>query len=83
MASNRDFIIKMSQTSSNRVIAYEGTSGDVPWQLQGEYTNVVLAKRALERYLAEVKPESKQEIKVEEVAPIGETSGNSKRKQRV
>jgi hypothetical protein len=83
MASNRDFIIKMSQTSSNRVIAYEGTSGDVPWQLQGEYTNVVLAKRALERYLAEVKPESKQEIKVEEVAPIGETSGNSKRKQRI
>jgi hypothetical protein len=83
MASNIDFIIKMSQTSSNRVIAYEGTSGDVPWQLQGEYTNVVLAKRALERYLAEVKPESKQEIKVEEVAPIGETSGNSKRKQRI
>jgi hypothetical protein len=65
------------------VIAYEGTSGDVPWQLQGEYTNQVLAKKAIERYLSEVKPESEQEIKVEEVAPIGETSGNSKRKQRV
>jgi hypothetical protein len=83
MASNRDFIIKMSPSSSNRVIAYEGTSGDVPWQLQGEYTNQVLAKKAIERYLSEVKPESEQQIKVEEVAPIGETSGNSKRKQRV
>jgi hypothetical protein len=83
MASNRDFVIKMSNTSSNRVVAYEGTSGDVPWQLQGEYTNTTLAKNAIERYLAETKPESEQKIKVEEVAPIGETSGNSKRKQRV
>jgi hypothetical protein len=83
MASNRDFIIKMSQTSSNRVIAYEGTSGDVPWQLQGEYTNVVLAKRALEKYLSEVKPESEQKIKIEDPDTAGETSGNSKRKQRV
>jgi hypothetical protein len=83
MASNRNFVIKMSNVSSNRVIAYEGTSGDVPWQLQGEYTNPTLAKRAIEKYLAEVKPESEQKVKVEEAAPIGETSGNSKRKQRV
>lgn len=83
MASDRDFVIKMSNTSSNRVVAYEGTSGDVPWQLQGEYTSPTLAKKAIERYLSEVKPESEQQIKVEEVAPIGETSGNSKRKQRV
>ena len=64
MASNRDFVIKMSNTSSNRVISYEGTSGEVPWPLQGEFTSPALAKRALEKYLAEVKPESKQEIKV-------------------
>ena len=83
MASNRDFVIKMSAVSANRVIAYEGTSGEVPWQLQGEFTSPALARRALERYLAEAKPESEQQIKVEEVAPIGETSGNSKRKQRV
>jgi hypothetical protein len=83
MASNRDFVIKMSLTSSNRIIGYEGTSGEIPWQLQGEYTSPTLAKKAIERYLAEVKPESDQKIKVEEVAPIGETSGNSKRKQRV
>ena len=83
MASNIDFVIKMSNVSSNRVIAYEGTSGEVPWPLQGEFTSPALAKRALEKYLAEVKPESEQQVKVEEVAPIGETSGNSKRKQRV
>lgn len=83
MASNRDFVIKMSNTSSNRVIAYEGTSGDVPWPLQGEFTSPALAKRALERYLAEVKPESKQEIKVEAPISVGEESGNAKRKQRV
>jgi hypothetical protein len=83
MASNRNFVIKMSNTSSNRVVAYEGTSGDVPWQLQGEFTSPALAKRAVERYLAETKPESEQQITVEEVAPIGETSGNSKRKQRI
>ena len=83
MASNRNFVIKMSNTSSNRVVAYEGTSGDVPWQLQGEYTTTTLAKKAIERYLAETKPESEQQVKVEEVAPIGETSGNPKRKQRV
>lgn len=83
MASNRDFIIKMSPTSSNRVIAYEGTSGDVPWQLNGEYTNATFAKKAIERYLSEVRPESEQKIKIEELDPAGETSGNSKRKQRV
>jgi hypothetical protein len=83
MASDRDFVIKMSQTSSNRVIAYEGTSGDVPWQLQGEYTNATLAKRAIERYLAEVKPESKQEIKIEESEPVGEKRGPTNRKQRI
>lgn len=83
MASNRDFVIKMAPSSSNRVIAYEGTSGDVPWQLQGEYTNPTLARKAIERYLSEVKPESEQQIKIEEPDPTGETSGNSKRKQRV
>ena len=81
MASNRNFVIKMSPTSANRTIAYEGTSGDVPWQLQGEYTTETLAKKAVEKYLSEVKPESEQEIKVE--APVGEESGNTKRKQRV
>jgi len=81
MSSNRNFVIKMSTTSSNKVIAYEGTSGDVPWQLQGEFTNESIAKRAIEKYLLEVKPESKQEIKVEE--PTGEQSGTTKRKQRV
>jgi hypothetical protein len=81
MASNRNFVIKMSNSSSNRVVAYEGTSGDVPWQLQGEYTNEVLAKRAIENYLSEVKPDSAQEIIVK--APVGEESGNTKRKQRV
>lgn len=81
MASNRNFIIKMSATSANKVIAYEGTSGEVPWQLQGEFTNEGLAKKAIEKYLFEVKPESKQEIKVEE--PTGEESGTTKRKQRV
>lgn len=81
MSSNRNFVIKMSSTSANKVIAYEGTSGDVPWPLQGEFTNESLAKRAIEKYLLEVKPESKQEIKVEE--PTGEESGTTKRKQRV
>lgn len=81
MASNRDFVIKMSAASANKVIGYEGTSGDVPWQLQGEFTNESLAKKAIEKYLLEVKPESKQEIKVEE--PTGERSGTTKRKQRV
>lgn len=81
MSSNRNFVIKMSPTSANKVIAYEGTSGDVPWPLQGEFTNESLAKRAIEKYLLEVKPESKQEIKVEE--PTGEESGTTKRKQRV
>lgn len=83
MASNRDFVIKMSQTSSNRVIGYEGTSGDVPWQLQGEYTNPALARKAIERYLAEVKPDSQQEIKVEDPEPVGEKRGPTNRKQRV
>ena len=83
MASNRNFVIKMSPTSSNRVITYEGVSGDVPVPLQGEYTNAKLARNAIERYLSEVKPESEQQIKVEEAASIGETSGNSKRKQRI
>ena len=81
MASNRNFIIKMSPTSANKVIAYEGTSGDVPWPLQGEYTNEALARKAIERYLLETKPESTQEIKVAE--PTGEESGTTKRKQRV
>ncbi len=81
MASNRNFVIKMSATSANKVVAYEGTSGEIPWQLQGEFTNEYLAKKAIETYLLEVKPESTQEIKVE--APTGEESGNSKRKQRV
>lgn len=53
----------------------------MPWPLQGEFTNESLAKRAIEKYLLEVKPESKQEIKVEE--PTGEESGTTKRKQRV
>lgn len=81
MASNRNFVIKMAPNSANKVIAYEGTSGDVPWQLHGEFTNETLAKKAIEKYLTEVKPESTQEIKVE--APAGEESGNAKRKQRV
>lgn len=81
MASNRNFVIKMSPTSANKVIAYEGVSGDVPWALQGEFTNEGLAKKAIERYLLEVKPESKQEIKIEE--PTGEESGTTRRKQRV
>ena len=81
MASNRDFVIKMSDTSANKVITYEGTSGSVPWQLQGEFTNEMLAKKAIQKYLTEVKPESQQEIKVEE--PTGEESGTTKRKQRV
>ena len=83
MASNRNFVIKMSDTSSHRIIAYEGTSGEIPWQLQGEYTSPALAQRAIERYLAETKPESKQEIKVEAPVSVGEESGNTKRKQRV
>jgi len=83
MASNRDFVIKMSNKSSNRVISYEGTSGEVPWPLQGEFTSPALAKRALEKYLAEVKPESKQEIKVEEFEPAGEKRGPANRKQRI
>lgn len=81
MASNRDFVIKMSPYSANKVIAYEGTSGDVPWPLQGEFTTEALARKAIECYLLENKPESKQEIKVEE--PTGEESGTTKRKQRV
>ena len=81
MASNRNFVIKMSNTSANKVIRYEGASGDVPVPLQGEYTNESLAKKAIEKYLQEVKPESAQEIIVE--APVGEESGNTKRKQRV
>ena len=81
MASNRNFVIKMSPTSANKVIAYEGTNGDVPWPLQGEFTNEALARKAIEQYLLQIKPESKQEIKVEE--PTGEESGTTKRKQRV
>lgn len=83
MASNRDFVIKMAQASSNRIIGYEGTSGDVPWQLQGEYTNTALAKKAIESYLSEVKPDSQQEIKVEDPEPVGEKRGPTNRKQRV
>jgi hypothetical protein len=83
MASERNFIIKCSQTSANKVIAYEGTNGDVPWELQGEFTTPALAKQAIERYLATRKPESKQEVIIEEPAPVGEESGTTKRKQRV
>lgn len=83
MASERNFIIKMSPTSANKVIAYEGTNGEIPWQLQGEYTNESIARKALENYLSEVKPESKQEIKVALPEYSGEQSGNTKRKQRV
>lgn len=83
MASERNFVIKTSPTSANKVIAYEGTSGDVPWELQGEFTTPALAKQAIDKYLATKKPESKQEVIVEETAPVGEESGTTKRKQRV
>lgn len=71
----------MANGSANKVIAYEGTSGDVPWQLQGEYTNDALAKKAIAKYLSEVKPDSTQEVKVE--VPVGEKRGPTNRKQRV
>ena len=83
MASNRNFVIKMANGSANKVIAYEGTSGEIPWQLQGEYTNESFAKKAIEKYLSEVKPESTQEIKVEAPEPVGEKRGPTNRKQRV
>jgi hypothetical protein len=83
MASERNFIIKCSTTSSNKVIAYEGTNGEIPWPLQGEFTSHALAKLAINKYLAENKPNSSQKVTVEEPAFVGEESGNSKRKQRV
>lgn len=83
MASNRDFVIKMASNSANKVIGYEGTSGEVPWQLHGEFTNETLARKAIEKYLMEVKPESTQEIKVQEPEPVGEKRGPTNRKQRV
>lgn len=83
MASERNFIIRQSFSSANKVIVYEGTSGDVPWELQGEFTTESKAKQAIEQYLLSKKPNSKQEIKVEVVEDTGEVSGPAKRKQRV
>jgi len=82
MASNRNFIIRQSYGSANKVITYEGTSGDVPWQLQGEYTTEAKAKAAIANYLLD-KPDSTQEVIVEIPESTGEIRGNSKRKQRV
>lgn len=82
MSSDRNFVIKMANASANRVIAYEGTNGEIPVPLQGEFTTASLAKREIDKYLATCKPESTQEIIV--VEPVGEEErGNTKRKPRV
>ena len=85
MASNREFIIVQSPVSANVVIAYEGTSGAVPWDLAGEYTTRAKAEQAIAMY--KVKQASKAPVvnpePVQEETPSGEVNGNSKRKQRV
>ena len=84
MASTRNFIIQQSPFSANVVIAYEGTSGDVPWDLAGEYTTRAKAEPAIAMY--RVKKEAQAPVvnpEPLEETPSGEASGNSKRKQRV
>lgn len=77
MASERELIIVQSPMSANYVIAYEGTSGQIPFDLNGEYTSKHLAQKAidffkLQRETAKAQPKKKDSD--------GEVSGNSDRK---
>jgi hypothetical protein len=68
MASKRDLVVKQSSTSPHYVIAYEGTNGEIPWPLQGEYTTPGSAELA---------------IKVYQLEKSGELSGTTERKSGV
>lgn len=68
MASKREFIVKQSNTSPHHVIGYEGTNGEIPWPLQGEYTTPGSAELA---------------IKVYQLEKSGESSGATERKSGV
>jgi hypothetical protein len=77
MASNRPFIIVQSPLSANKIIAYEGTSGSVPWDLGGEYTTEAKARQAIEAYY--LKKEQLAPV-VNPEPPLEPLRGNSKRK---
>jgi hypothetical protein len=73
MASERELIIVQSPMSANYVIAYEGTSGQIPFDLLGEYTSKHLAQTAIDFFKAQrevAKPTKKKDSD-------GEVSGNS------
>ena len=77
MASERELIIVQSPMSANYIIAYEGTSGQIPFDLNGEYTSKHLAQKAIDFFKVQreaAKPVSKKKDS------DGEVSGNPNRK---
>jgi hypothetical protein len=72
MASDRKLIAQQAPYSTMFIVAYEGTSGAVPLALNGEYTSLGMAQRAINIHLA-------QRASAVDV-PSGEDSGASKRK---
>lgn len=77
MASERELIIVQSPMSANYIIAYEGTSGQIPFDLNGEYTSKHLAQKAIDFFKMQreaSKPAGKKKDS------DGEVSGNSDRK---
>ena len=52
MASTRNLIVLPSIGEANYYIAYEGTSGEIPFALQGKYTTTRYAQEAINQHLA-------------------------------
>ena len=64
MASERDLIVVQSRFSANYVVAYEGTNGQIPLSLNGEYTSKHRAQQAISEF--QLQRESAKPIKKKE-----------------
>ena len=76
MASERELIVMKAPYSTNFIVAYEGTTGQVPFDLAGEYTRESIAKEAILKF--KISREAEKQLKT--VPSSGEVSGNTKSK---